>query len=178
MQTLLRVLGRELAAERASFEVEGLASVFLAELEEVVELCIEEEHYIRVEAVVERHNQVAVGVEEHCALVVVGGSILTAVVICNPALVEESSNLVEGYAGVVRNVYGLSPRNAKYCKDHYCFCYACLLLLCLHSLGLHHCHLEVVGYEDAAACFHPESFQMPMRQRLHQRQAEARRHFR
>lgn len=190
MQILLGALGRELVAERVSFAVEGSASMFLVEgSEEVAVRCIEEEHCIRVEVEVEvgvvavvevvQHNLVAVGVEEeHCAQEVVGSSVLTAVVVCNPVLVEESNNLVEGCAGVVRNVYGLSLRNAKHCKDRYLFCHACFLLLCLHFLGLHHYHQEEVGYEDVGACFHPESSRMPMRQRLHQRQAEARRHFR
>lgn len=154
---------------------------FLAEgSEEVVARCIEEEHYVRVEAVVvEQHILAAVGVEEeHGVQVVVEKSILTVVVVCSPALVEGLSNLVEGCAGVVRNVHGLSLRNAKHCKDHYGFCCVCFLLLCLHFLGLHHCRQKAVDCGSVDACFHPGSFQKSMRQHLHQRQAEARRHFR
>lgn len=154
----------------------------MAFLAEEVERCIEEEHYVRVEVVVvvaQQHTLVRVEVEEERWIqVVVGSSDLTAAAVCSPALVEESSNLAEGCAGVVRNVHGLSLRNAKHCNDHYDFCCACFLLLCLHSLGLHRCHQKVVGCENVDACFHPGSFRKPMRQRPRQRQAGARRHFR
>lgn len=147
---------------------------------EAVGRCIEEEHYIRVEVaevVVEQHILVAVGVVEEicCVQVVVEKSILTAEVVCNPALVEGSSNLVGGCAEVVRNVHGPSLRNVKHYKHHCC---SCFLLLCLHSLEPHHCHQKVVGCESADACFHPASFRKPMRQHPHQRQAEARQHSR
>jgi hypothetical protein len=119
--------------------------------------------------------------EVHSVRVVVVSSNLTVVVVvaveevCIPVSAELSS-LVEECVEAVRNVYGPSLRNAKYCEGRCGFCCVDFLPLYLQLPELHR-HQRVVGCEDLDACLHLESFQRPMLQHRHLRQEEARQHF-
>jgi hypothetical protein len=156
----------DVGSERVSAEEEWALVFLAAELGEEEEAaaavrCIEEEHVVRVVFV--SSTLIAVVVEA------------VAVEVCIPVSVELSS-LVEECVEAVRNVYGLRLRNAKYCEGHYGFCFVYFLPLYLQLPGLHH-HQRVVGCEDLDACFHLESFQRPMLQHRHLRQAEAHQRF-